>query len=384
MKRWTVFLRRYGAVLALCAVALLADVLANDRPLLARQDAQWSSPVAAEWGRDWGFNGQVMIRRKADIAYDWALWPPIAYAPSATAYDAGMLPPLADGVRGRHWLGTDALGRDVAAGMVHGTRTALWIGGLAMAFAGIVGILLGGLAGYFGNDGWRVSLWRAGGGLLLALGVGYLWSYGLLAEGLSANAVRQGLALLALVGGGSIVVLGLERWRPVSWGLPADGAVQRLVEVLNAIPALIVLLALLAVLGEVNGSTTALVIGLVTWPRVARLVRAEMLRIRELPYVLSARVSGLSEGRIWWRYALPNALGAAGVTLAFGMASAVLLEATLSFLGLSSVPPMESWGGMLQLARESRGAWWLAVFPGWMIFVTVRSFSRLGEGREAE
>lgn len=383
MKRWTVYLRRYGTVLALLGLAVLADVLANDVPLLARQAGQWSSPVGVEWLRSRRVTGSSAIRRKAAVDYDWALWPPIAYAPSVTAYGEALLPPLAAGSRGRHWLGTDALGRDVAAGLVHGARTALWIGGSAMALAGLVGILLGGVAGYFGNGGLRVSLWRVLAVLAFVLMVGYLWSFGLLGAGLSANAARCGLALLALVVGGSVVVLGLERWRRVSWGVPADGAVQRGVEILDAIPALIVLLALLAVLDAVNVGTTIVVIALVTWPRVARLVRAEMLRIRELPYVVSARVAGLPAWRIWWRYALPNALGAAAVTLAFGVASAVLLEATLSFLGLSGVPPMESWGGMLQLARESRGAWWLAVCPGAMLFVTVRAFSRLGELAQA-
>jgi peptide/nickel transport system permease protein len=180
-------------------------------------------------------------------------------------------------------------------------------------------------------------------------------------------------------------------WRPAagrsSVSLPVDSLVMRLIEIINGVPALLLLLAVVAILREPRLISVMLIIGLLAWTTIARFVRAELLRIRRLEYVEAARVLGIGPWRILWRHALPNALDPVLITLAFGMAGAVLLEAILSFLGIGLPPNLVTWGSMLQHVREAPSAWWLVVFPGLAIFVTIAIFNLLGEalrtGREA-
>jgi peptide/nickel transport system permease protein len=127
------------------------------------------------------------------------------------------------------------------------------------------------------------------------------------------------------------------------------------------------------------------VIGLTSWMGVARLVRAEFLSLKTRDFVLAAQAQGASAFRIIWRHLLPNALGPVLVTATLGVAGAILTESSLSFLGLGVQPPTPTWGGMLTEGKDylSR-AWWLSLYPGLAILLTVLSYNLLGEGlREA-
>ena len=118
-------------------------------------------------------------------------------------------------------------------------------------------------------------------------------------------------------------------------------------------------------------------IGLLAWPSIARFIRAELLRIRQLEYIEAARAIGLSEWRILARHAIPNALPPVLITIAFGTASAILLEATLSFLGIGVDINAITWGSMLRVSKVT--AWWMFIFPGLAIFATVTLFNLLGD-----
>jgi peptide/nickel transport system permease protein len=122
------------------------------------------------------------------------------------------------------------------------------------------------------------------------------------------------------------------------------------------------------------------IIGLIGWTSIARFIRAELLRIRNLSYIEAARAMGFSEFQILLKHAIPNALGPVLITLAFGIASAILLESTLSFLNIGVSDEDVSWGKLLSYARQREEAWWLAVFPGLAIFITVTIFNLIGEG----
>ena len=121
------------------------------------------------------------------------------------------------------------------------------------------------------------------------------------------------------------------------------------------------------------------IIGLIGWTGIAKFIRAELLRIRKLGYVESAQAFGYSELRIILRHAIPNALTPVLIAIAFGIASAILTEASLSFLGIGVPPDHVTWGYLLQLSRSHFQAWWLAIFPGIAIFLTVTIFNVLGE-----
>lgn len=158
---------------------------------------------------------------------------------------------------------------------------------------------------------------------------------------------------------------------------------MRLVEIFESIPTLFLLLSCVAFFGR-NLYILMLLIGLTSWPGYARYVRAEFLRLRELEFVQAAWLGGLPTWRILLRHMFPNAMSPLLVAASFGMASAILAEATLSFLGLGPVDSA-SWGQMLNQAVISASFnWWMAAFPGGAIFLTVYAYNVIGEAwREA-
>jgi peptide/nickel transport system permease protein len=159
-----------------------------------------------------------------------------------------------------------------------------------------------------------------------------------------------------------------------------DELIMRFTDIVLAIPQLFLLIAA-AALFTPSLITTMLVIGLTSWMSTARLVRGEFLRTRSLDFVLAARALGASTWRIVVRHLLPNALAVIIVQATLWLSFAILLESSLSFLGLGAQPPTPSWGGMLADGRvDMQRAWWETVFPGMAIFVTVLAFNLVGDG----
>ncbi|CAG0899521.1 unnamed protein product, partial [Darwinula stevensoni] len=204
---------------------------------------------------------------------------------------------------------------------------ALWIGLMSMSIATFIGVLLGALAGYFGDNGLKISRIQIILNILI-LPLAYFWAF-----------VK----------------------------IPLDVLIMRMVEIFNAIPKLLLLLALIAVVEKPSTTYIIIIIGLLSWTSITKFVRAELLRIRALPYIEAARAIGMSEWRIIFAHALPNALPPVLITISFGIASAILAESSLSFLGLGLPIDTVTWGSMLEKAREYYPAWWLAFFPGLML-----------------
>jgi peptide/nickel transport system permease protein len=123
-----------------------------------------------------------------------------------------------------------------------------------------------------------------------------------------------------------------------------------------------------------------LILGLTRWTGIARFIRAEFLKVRNLEYIQAAQSLGFSEKRIIFKHALPNGVAAALVPIAFGVAAAILIESGLSFLGVGVPPDVVTWGSLLSSGRENFQAWWLVIFPGFAIFITVTVYNLLGEG----
>jgi peptide/nickel transport system permease protein len=219
-----------------------------------------------------------------------------------------FLPPMEmDG----YWLGTDALGRDVAAGVMHGARVSLLIGLVSTVTALLIGVPIGALAGYFG-------------GII-------------------------------------------------------DDALMRFTEFFQTIPAFALAIVIVAIL-QPSLYSIVLAIAIVSWPPVARLVRGEVLSLRSREYVQAAVVIGQSTPRIIFTQVLPNTIAPITVMASLMVASAILLESALSFLGLGD-PNMMTWGYMIGAGRTRLiAAWWISFFPGVAIFLTVLALNLVGEG----
>jgi len=159
-----------------------------------------------------------------------------------------------------------------------------------------------------------------------------------------------------------------------------DKIIIILIDIMLCFPVLFLILSIVAIL-EPNIYNIMIIIGLTSWMGQARLVRAEILSLKEREFILVEKVLGASNFRIIFSHLIPNAMGPVLVSAILGIAGAILVESSLSFLGLGIQPPTPSWGNILADAKSSLGiAWWLSVFPGLTIFITIISYNLVGEG----
>jgi peptide/nickel transport system permease protein len=159
-----------------------------------------------------------------------------------------------------------------------------------------------------------------------------------------------------------------------------DSLLMRFVDIMLCFPTFFLILAVIALVGQSIWYIMA-IIGLTGWMGVARLVRAELLSLRERDFVLAARALGASDFRIIFRHILPNAMSPVLISATLGVAGAILTESALSFLGIGVPPPTPSWGNILTAGKDYiEFAWWLTLFPGLAIMVTVLAYYLVGEG----
>lgn len=188
---------------------------------------------------------------------------------------------------------------------------------------------------------------------------------------LSVGLVAVGLYTLIGIFLGSIAGYFGGRW---------DMLISRLIEIMICFPTFFLILALVAVLGQ-DLFYIMLVIGLTGWTGIARLTRGEFLKLRNQDFVTACLSQGMPTRRILGRHLLPNAMAPVLVSASFGIASAILIESSLSFLGFGVRPPTPSWGELLSQAKSVIDvAWWLTTFPGLAIFLTITAFNLVGEG----
>jgi peptide/nickel transport system permease protein len=160
----------------------------------------------------------------------------------------------------------------------------------------------------------------------------------------------------------------------------ADMLLSRITEVVMCVPTLVLILALIALVDKPTIWHMMAIIGCTGWTSIARLARAEFLKLRESDFVIAARALGVGWPRIVFRHVLPNALAPVLVPITFGIASAILIESGLSFLGFGAPPPNPSWGTLLNSGRQNMNLWWLIFFPGLAIFLAVLAYNLIGEG----
>jgi peptide/nickel transport system permease protein len=187
---------------------------------------------------------------------------------------------------------------------------------------------------------------------------------------LAIGFVAMGIALLIGVVLGAIAGY---------YGGFVDIIISRLIELVMTFPSFLLIITVVAMVQTGSLWLIMAVIGLTGWTSIARFIRGEVLRVRNLDFVTAASALGYSTPRIIFKHVLPNALGPVLVSAAFGIASAVLVESSLSFLGIGVPPTVVTWGSILNKARTSSSSWWLGVFPGLMIFLTVSAYNLIGD-----
>ncbi|MBF9239113.1 ABC transporter permease [Hymenobacter sp. BT683] len=291
---------------------------------------------------------------------------PLPYPPHESDLAHVAEAPYSMGSTGLHWLGTDPQGRDVLSVLVFGARTAVLLTLPAAFLAALLGSLAGGAAGFWGNTRrLAVPYW------LLALG-GLWW-------GLRFPVPLVGAGVAAL--GVAAIVLALLRPRPIpTWPVPINAIVMGAATTLDSIPRLILVVAIAAGSGVSAPGLLAL-LTLTAWPHSARLVRAQMLRIRTLPFIEAAHAAGLSSCKIWLHHALPHAIQPLRTALPLSIAGLLGLESTLSFLGIGLPPDVASWGRLMSAIRNEPDAWWTLALPATCLIASILSLNALGRSR---
>jgi len=367
-----------------------ADFIANDKPIYCKVKGKTYFPIFKSYGIAIGlakWDPNFVNAEWHTMEYQKVIFPLIPYSPqNLDLKNANCVSPFGPQTvsRGKFWhiLGTDNLGRDIASGMIHGVRIAYLVGFGAMFIALFIGLFFGVLAGYFGDDSYIVSRGRfVIMSLFLFLGFIYLIVFPYY-NGISFT----GLLFIILIF--SLLFIGIKMFvnyleaiklfkkqMTINWDL----ILMRLIEIFKSIPGIFFLLAFFAIIEKPKLIYLILILGFLMWPQIARFVRAELLKIRETEYINMAKSLGLKDITIIWNHVLPNAISPVLVTLSFGFASAVLLESTLSFLGIGLPEGTVSWGSILNAARSNFSAWWLAIFPGLAIFISVYIFNRFGD-----
>lgn len=386
-------------IYALIFIALFADFLANEKPLVAKYQDEIYFPVLKGYAVDLDLADWPEDFQNADwhdLDFEWSVFPPIPYSPTnIDIMNSQFVGPFEEqnieSNRWRHWLGTDNIGHDVLSGMIHGTRIALLVGLVSMGIATLIGIFLGSIAGYFGDNRLKITLI----GLILNIVFiifGLFYAFGsrgyLLSDALGESfslfmweLLLSLLLLTAFIALANLIAYFLKNV-PIlrkKIQVPIDLMISRLIEIMLSIPVLFLIISIAAI-AKPSIFTVMAIIGLTSWTSIARFMRGELLRIRNLEYIEATHALGFSELRIIMRHAIPNALAPVLVAVAFGIAAAILIEATLSFLGIGVPAETLTWGSMLSLARESPDAWWMAIIPGVAIFITVTIYNLVGEG----
>ncbi len=384
-------------VFFLALIALFADFIANEKPIAFKDEQGWHYPVLKEYGVMAGLTkwpAEWVTMRWSEQKFESAIYPLIPYSPSTQDYkNAQFTSPFdkqnIESERWRHWLGTEELGRDILSAMIHGTRIAFMVGLVSMFLATVIGVVLGALAGFFGDDRMKFSRVSLILGAFFAIPA-YFYSLQSRTHILSeAIAESFGRFLLQLIISililsvfiGLIWLLGLPL-KKISWfgqkiSIPIDIIIQRIIEILVSIPKLFLIIAIVAI-AKPSIMLVMAVIGLTSWTEIARFIRAELLKVRNLEYIEASHALGYSNMRTLFKHAIPNAISPVLIAVAFGIASAILVEGFLSFIGIGIPPEVLTWGKLLSLSRSA--PWWFAIAPGFAIFLVVTLFNLLGEG----
>lgn len=365
---------------------MFGDFIANEKPLYCRIKGEHYFPAFRQWAADLGVaeNKNYNITNWSQYTdYEQVVKTIIPYSASTQdKKNTNFVSPFAaqniSSTYYRHWLGTDFLGHDVLAAILSACRVAFLIGIGTTILAFILGVFMGILAGYFGDDKITLS-WQSV--LIITFGLFYIFFISLQLVYFQALTLIS-LAFISLF----FLVKKIEKHTKQSFSIKIklDSIVSGLINVKRSIPNIIVIFILVAILQKCSIVHLILILGSLSWMNFALLVRGEFLKIKNLEYIVAAKSLGSSENQILFRHALPNVVLPAIILAASMVSNAILAESSLSFLGIGLPIEQMTWGSLLRQAENNISAWWLAIFPGFCIFIVVIIFNKLAENLRKE
>ncbi len=278
---------------------------------------------------------------------------------------------------GSHLLGTDSAGRDVLAGLIYGTRSALFFGFTSMFIALFIAIFLGGLSGFYQNDQWSMPKSKfyaiALTSLTFIILVISIPPYEI--KGIETSKLLLALLFCILIAFLFYLIsqfLFKFIYKTKQKAIPFDFLISRAIESIDALPTLFIIICFQAFLPSSIWSSI-LLLGCTFWVGLAKIIRAELIKVSKQDYVKTAIALGLPKKRILVKHALPNILSPVIVQFIFGISGCILMESTLNFLGIGTSITDINWGSMLAESGHHIYAWWLMLFPGILLFLTIYS-----------
>ena len=398
-------------LVVLVLIARFASVIANNQPLYAVYKGEVMYPAFSdektsieitdpETGEIEKLQFDITDWRQLDL--ESVIYAPIPYSPGKSdKYNRSSSPNskqfyqnkegelLEVSSRFRHHLGTDLIGADLTSGLIHGTRIALKVGLISMGIASFIGIILGAFAGFFGDRDLkmrRIKYYMT----LIGLFFGLFYAFGqrkyIISDGFMENStegvIQFSISILIIFTSTFLFRLFSRiisnNWLNTEISVPIDSFISRGIEILNSIPRLILIITITAIVDR-SLTVIMIIIGVTGWTGIARFTRAEFLRIKSLEFVQASKSLGFSSVRTIFKHALPNALAPVFVSIAFGIASAILIESGLSFLGIGVPDDVVTWGSLLSGGRQDSASWWLIIFPGIAIFITITIYNMIAE-----
>jgi peptide/nickel transport system permease protein len=376
-------------------IAVFANILANDKPLFISVNGNSYFPAFSN-------DAYINLSGKPELvnAVDWKnmkadkiIYAPVNWSPTHSDLQNTYASPFSKQqyfyndtltelpFMQRHFLGTGKTGNDVLSALIYGTRTSIAIGFFSMLIAIVIGVVIGGFAGYLGDDKFRMST----GAIILSLMMivpAWFYSFEVLYMKLKFLSIPVAIFICLIF---FIAILIWPLMINFNKGIlgkkirvPVDTIISRFIEIFLSIPRMILILTIAAI-SSPSVLTIIIIIGLTSWTEIARQMRAQVLYLKEMNYVSVSRTFGMNTLSILRRHLFPNALSQIIVVWIFGIASAILIEAGLSFLGIGVPAGTATWGGLMFEARENFTAWWLVVFTGLAIFLLLTSLYKITE-----
>ncbi len=392
-------------ILLFFSLTVFAPLLSNDKPLVCSYNKTILFPAFSlkneikigdtilnyNMGKDWKL-----------LETDFSIFTPCSYSPNTIDADnAPRISPFDKQTltlknnkiinlpfKFRHWFGTTQNGNDVLSGIIYGTRITFLVSFLSMLIASLIGITLGAIAGYFNTSDLKISYPQL---VSLCIGVFFGWFYAtIITNYLFINPFKNGginlivylilftttaflvLILFNLIGKKITIILNLKS----KLNFPISIIILKIMETISAVPVVLLIIALSAV-AKPSYTLLILIIGFLSWIPIARLTRAEFLKAKHLDYVTACNAYGMSKFKIMYTQILPNVLPIIGIQILFGITSTVLIESSLSFLGVGVPTNTVTWGSLLNDARNYYTAWWLIVFPGFCLLLLTLSLNTI-------
>ncbi len=358
-------------------VALFAPILTNNKALLVIDN---------------GVQFPFLNQQNNGISEgSFSIYPPIPYSASSIDYlNMQSVGPFSkqniSSSYYRHWLGTDELGRDVLAGLIYGCRTAIGIGLGSMLIALLIALIIGGSAGYFGD--FQLKLTRTQLFISFLQILAFLYFIFILLPFRQVTAgfldyiipVLIYLFMVLILRMTSVRIKGSITSNTVLIAIPIDLILSRIIELVDSIPILFLLIALSAIVPPEPFYFT-IILGISGWMSMAKYFRAEVLKLKNEDFVLNGKALGIPNSQLIIKHILPNAWGPVLMSFAFGIGAAISIESALSYLGLGLISDQPSWGSLIAASNGNLEAWWLAIFPGILLFLSIWSFIQIANAQ---